>query len=363
MTTRRMGSNSEAEPTRSFSLIVPMRNEEHYIEETLNSLIAQDYPAGMFEILVVDGRSTDASRDIVNRLAAAHSSIRVLHNPRVIPAAARNVGVKAARGRFIGIVDCHSYVQPDFLATAERLFAETGADCLGRPVELFIATDSYVQRVIGAARTSWLGHNLVSPRYRDVRGATSPLSVGILYRREVFDHIGLFDESLGACEDVELNSRLEQADLTTWTDPALMAYYHPRGSLWGLFKQMGRYAYWRYRLLREHRKAFHLTQAAPAIAVVLGIASLTGMPLGLSAVAPLALAAAYVAVILVASVRASAARGFRYLPALPLAYAAIHFGAAVGFWVGVVEGIGQSVVRAAGALGRRFRASRAPSPE
>ena len=362
MTTRRMGSNAEAEPTRTFSLIVPMRNEEHYIEETLNSLIAQDYPAGRLEILVVDGRSTDASRDIVNRLAAAHSSIRLLDNPRVIPAAARNVGVKAARGRFIGIVDCHSYVQPDFLATAERLFAETGADCLGRPVELFIATDSYVQRVIGAARTSWLGHNVVSPRYSSARGATSPLSVGIVYRREVFDRIGLFNESYGACEDVEFNWRLQRARMTTWTDPALTAYYHPRASLRGLFKQMGRYAYWRYRLLREQRGAFHLTQAAPAIAVVLGIASLTGVPFGLSAMAPLALAAAYVAVILVASVRASAVRGFRYLPLLPLAYAAIHFGAAVGFWAGAAEDIGRTIARAAGALGRRFRASRAPSP-
>ena len=336
-----------ADAAMRFSIIVPMRNEEHYIEETLNSLIAQDYPAEMFEILVVDGGSTDASRDIVNRLAAGHPNIRLLDNPRVIPAAARNVGVKAARGRFIGIVDCHSYVQPDFLATAERLFAEMGADCLGRPVELFVPTDSYVQRVIGAARTSWLGHNVVSPRYSSARGATSPLSVGILYRREVFDRIGLFNESYGACEDVEFNWRLQRARMTTWTDPALTAYYHPRASLRGLFKQMARYAYWRYRLLRAQRHAFHPSQAVPAGAALVALVSVAGGPIGWWPLAvPVALAGGYAAINLIASVRASLKRGFRYLPVLPVAFAAIHFGAAAGFWGGVVGDLRSMAARA-----------------
>jgi len=342
-----------------------MRNEEQYVAETLHSVLDQDYPPERLEILVVDGRSTDGSRGIVAQLASEHPSIylTLIDNPGLLSAAGRNAGIRAARGRFIAIVDCHSTIGRDYLATAERMLDETGADCLGRPVELFIPADTYMQRVIGAARTSWLGHNTTSVAFSDISGPASPLSNGIIYRREVFERIGLFNERFDACEDVEFNSRLEQAGMTSWTVPALLASYHPRGSLWALFKQMGRYAYWRYRLLREQRRAFHLTQAAPAIAVALGIASLTGVLLGLSPVAPLALIAAYIAAILIASVRASAARGFRYLPALPLAYAAIHFGAAVGFWGGVVEGIRQSVVRAAGALGRRFRASRAPSPE
>jgi len=355
--------NLKPELTCDFSLIVPMRNEERYVAETLESLVRQNYPPERIEILVVDGRSTDASRDIVARLAAQHPNIRLLDNPRLIPSAARNVGIRAARGRFIAIVDCHSFVNPDFLRNAQRLFADTGADCLGRPVELFIPTDSYVQRVIGAARTSWLGHNLISPRYSSERGAVSPLSIGIIYRREVFDRIDLFNEGFGACEDVEFNCRLEQAGMGTWSDPSLLCYYHPRGSLWALFKQLKRYAYWRYRLLRLQRRAFHVSQAAPAIAVLAGIASLGAAGWGwLPWAAPLLMAGAYAALITAASVRASMMRGFRYLPLLPLAYAAIHFGAAFGFWGGAFEELRSSIARAvsafAGKVGRRRAESR-----
>jgi GT2 family glycosyltransferase len=315
-----------------------MRNEEHCVAETLRSLTEQDYPPERVEIIVVDGQSTDASREITARVAAADPRIRLLDNPGRIASAGRNIGIRAARGRYIAIVDCHSFVKPDFLSNAERLFDETGADCLGRPVELFIPTDSYIQRVIGAARTSWLGHNPVSPRYHSHRGAVSPLSVGIIYRRDVFDRVGLFDESFGACEDVEFNFRLEQAGMSTWSDSSLLCYYHTRASLWALFRQMQRYAYWRYRLLRQQRRAFHVSQAAPAIAAAIGIGSLAGAGLRwVPWATPLALAALYAALAVAASVRASLRRGFRYLPVLPLAFAAIHLGAAAGFWGGLLE--------------------------
>jgi len=335
----------------TFSLVVPMRNEAAYVEETLRSLLTQDYPQDKFEIMVVDGCSSDASRDIVISLMQEHPNIRLLNNQKVRSSAGRNVGIRAARGRFIGVVDCHSFVRRDLLQIAERLFEEKGVDCLGRPVELFISGDRYLQRAIGAARTSWLGHNPISPRYRATQGAISPLSVGILYRREVFDRVGLFNEEMDACEDVEFNSRLEQAGLKTWTDPAMCAYYHPRGSLSALFKQMRRYAYWRFRLLRAQRRAFHLSQAAPALglgceAVALAAAAAGALPMAL----PLGLAALYLGLVALASVRASLRRGFRYLPVLPLVYGIIHAGVAAGFFASAFEEARRVLTRSALAL-------------
>jgi succinoglycan biosynthesis protein ExoA len=338
----------------TFSLVVPMRNEQGYVEETLRSLLAQQYPRDGFEILVVDGCSDDSSRAVVASMEHEHANLHLLTNPRRLPAAGRNVGIRAARGRFIGIVDCHSFVQSDFLSKAERLFQETGADCLGRPVELFIPTDSYLQRAIGAARTSWLGHNLVSPRYSIARGAISPLSVGILYRKEVFDRVGLFNEEFDACEDVEFNFRLSEAGVSTWTDPALRVYYHPRRSLGALFRQMRRYGYWRYRLLRAQQRAFHGSQAAPAAALAIAMSAVLASALGaLPPVVPGILIACYAALLAVASVRAGLARGLRYLPVLPLAYATIHLGAAVGFWSGILSEMAYRIRRAPQALRSR----------
>jgi succinoglycan biosynthesis protein ExoA len=324
----------------TFSIIVPMRNEERYVAETIESLVRQDYPPERVEILVVDGRSSDGSRDIVARLARTHPALRLLGNPRLVAAAARNIGIGAARGRFIGIVDCHSFVNPDFLGNAERLFEDTGADCLGRPVELVIPTDSYLQRVIGVARTSWLGHHLVSPRYGRAQGRVSPLSVGILYRREVFDRIGLFNEKFAACEDVEFNSRLERAGLTAWTDASLRCWYHPRGSLWALFNQIRRYAYWRHRLARSQRRAFHISQVVPAAAGIVGLGALAAAAARwVPAAVPLSLMGAYAALVALACARASRRRGLRYLPLLPAAFFTIHLGAAVGLWAALLEDV------------------------
>lgn len=342
-----------------FSIVVPMRNEEWYVRETVQSLLDQELPAEACEILVVDGGSTDRSREIVANLARTHGNIRLLDNPLQRSAPARNVGVRAARGRYIGIVDCHSFVKSDFLTTAARLFEETGADCLGRPVELFIPADSYLQRAIGAARTSWLGHNMVSPRYSSERGAVSPLSVGIVYRRQVFDSIGLFNESLGACEDVEFNHRLQRAGMRTWTDPALLCWYHPRPSFVALFRQLERYGYWRYRLLRTEQRAFHISQAAPAGATVLALTSVAGAMAGwIPAAVPISLAGLYLAVLILASARAARRRGLRYLPLLPVAFAAIHAGAAVGFTRGALSEVPAAVSRVAGRIAATLRVAR-----
>jgi glycosyltransferase involved in cell wall biosynthesis len=57
------------------SVIVAVRNEEKHIRECLDSLLAQDYPRGRYEVLVVDGQSTDGTREIVEGFASICCSI------------------------------------------------------------------------------------------------------------------------------------------------------------------------------------------------------------------------------------------------------------------------------------------------
>ena len=70
------------------SLVVPCRNERQHIETCVHSLLAQEPPAGGYEILVVDGMSDDGTRDILMRLAQDTPHLRVLDNPaRTTPCA------------------------------------------------------------------------------------------------------------------------------------------------------------------------------------------------------------------------------------------------------------------------------------
>ena len=109
-----------------------------------------------------------------------------------------------------------------------------------------------LQRAVAAARASWLGHNPDSAIYSDVARFVAADNVAVAYRREVFDRVGLFDESFDACEDVEFNTRVRQAGLTCYFTPAIAVEYQPRGTLRGLAYQMTRYGRGRARLGLKH---------------------------------------------------------------------------------------------------------------
>jgi glycosyltransferase involved in cell wall biosynthesis len=99
------------------SVVIPTRNEEHTIAGCLGAVLAQDYPAGRMEVLVVDGRSTDRTRAIVAELAATdpHARVQLLDNPHRIASTALNIGIRAARGAIIARVDGHTIIAPDHL--------------------------------------------------------------------------------------------------------------------------------------------------------------------------------------------------------------------------------------------------------
>ncbi|MFM7151110.1 MAG: glycosyltransferase, partial [Gemmataceae bacterium] len=72
------------------SVVVPVRNEEAFIEKTLLQLLSQDFPANGYEIIVADGRSTDTTREVVARLAERHSNLILVDNPGLWSSRGRN---------------------------------------------------------------------------------------------------------------------------------------------------------------------------------------------------------------------------------------------------------------------------------
>src|SRR5262249_22641930 len=128
------------------TVIVPVRNEARFLARTIEQLVAQDYPGDRFEVLIVDGRSDDATRAIAAEMAAVHPHVRVLDNPRRLSSAARNIGVRQARGELIVIVDGHCELEgPRYLRDLADAFRRSGADCLGRPQPLDVTGASTLQ--------------------------------------------------------------------------------------------------------------------------------------------------------------------------------------------------------------------------
>jgi succinoglycan biosynthesis protein ExoA len=317
------------------SVIVPVRNEAGFIGDTLEQLLRQRYDPQRFEVLVADGKSTDATREIVASLQRRYPNLYLFDNPARLSSAGRNVAVEASRGDLIVLVDGHCELDnPTYLAEVAAAFARSSADCLGRPQPLDVTQATRMQRAICAARTSPLGHHPASHIYSRCEGFVPPQSVAVAYRRAVFETVGLFDEAFDACEDVELNHRVAKAGLSCFFTPRVRVRYYPRTNLGGLFRQMVRYGRGRVRLLRKHPETFSLPGFIPApfvAGLVCGPLAGTWSPIaGLCTAAVLGLYA--LLVVLVSLWLCWKERELALLPLLPLAFFTIHVGAGAGIW-------------------------------
>jgi succinoglycan biosynthesis protein ExoA len=330
----------EVDPPR-VSVIVPVRNEERSIARVVRQLAEQDYPTARFEVFIIDGCSTDGTRQIVEQLCRQYSNVRVLHNPKCWSSAARNIGVRASCGQYLVVVDGHCEIgSPSYLRALVATFERHEADCLGRPQPLEAAVPNLLQRAIGAARRSMLGHHPASYVYSSEELAVPAHSVAVAYRRSVFDQIGLFDERFDACEDVEFNHRIDRAGLRCVLAPELRVCYEPRASLTALFRQLMRYGRGRMRLLRKHPDTFSPVGFMPALFLA---GCLTGsMTLLVSrwlAIAYLICLAIYICIVGLASLAVAwRMRQWALLPCLPVVFVTLHVAAGAGILGELIAG-------------------------
>lgn len=313
-----------------------MRNEEKHLGEVLKQLSEQDYPSRRFEVIVADGNSTDGTRDIVNTAARqSRVSIRLLENPRQLSSAGRNAGLLSSRGDIVAFIDGHCHIpSPALLTTIVALFQETGAACLCRPQPLHAQGNTPFQTALAHTRATVIGHGRDSTIFDMERERfVDPSSSGAIYRREVFETIGIYDEDFDACEDVEFNFRVRQAGLTAFSSPRIAVHYSPRTSLGGLWKQLTRYGRGRYRFIRKHREAATLAQLVPPAFILwlLALALVAPFSLwGLRAFA--ATLMVYGSVILAFAIRLGFRYGWHHLWISPAVYMCIHGGLGTGLW-------------------------------
>lgn len=241
------------------TVVMPVRNEERFIKDTLMQILSQNYPPDRYEIIVADGESTDSTCQIVEEIAQNHSQVKLFNNPGRLPSSGRNIGFKNGKGDYFIVIDGHCRL-PDknVLKSVADAFLKSGAECLGRPQPFVIPEEPTWQRAIGIARTSWLGHSSSSYIHANEEGFVSPVSMGCAYKKEVFEKIGYVDEHFDACEDVEFNYRVEKAGFKTYFTPKIAVWYFPRENLKGLWRQLIRYGEGRAKFLFKHPETFNI---------------------------------------------------------------------------------------------------------
>ena len=322
----------ETIPVYSVTAIVPCRNEREAIERCVLSILQQEECDGGIEVIVVDGCSDDGTPTILNRLASKYPSLTVLTNPKRTMPAAVNIGIQGARGRYIAIMGAHNRYATDYLRQSTQVLEETKADNVGG--SMFCEGRSHVQRAIALAHHSAFSVGGAKWHNPDYEGPAETVFGGV-YRREVFERIGLFDEELVRNQDDELNLRLIQSGGRIWHSPRIQSWYSPRHTLGALFRQYLQYGYWRVRVIQKRKAAASLRQFVPGAFVFwlfgLPLASIWWQEAGW---VWLALVTTYLILSVTVSVSIAAREGWRYLGTLPAVFACYH----VGYGVGTVRG-------------------------
>lgn len=313
------------------SVVIPVRNEAAFIERCLGAILNQDYPAERMEIIVADGMSDDATREIIRKMPGA-DRVTVIPNPGIVQAVGLNLAIQKATGEFIVRVDGHTVIAPDYVRRCVELLRETGAHNVGGPMDPVGITP--MGKATAAAGKSPFGvptafHVSEQAQYTDT------VYLGA-WPRTVLEQVGLFDPTFVINQDYELNYRIRAAGGKIYFSPEIRSQYYGRQTLRALWRQYFRYGQGRVKTLRKHPRSLRIRHlVAPGFVAGLfgGLPLVTLIPL--LAFPWLAGIFAYLALSLFFSMRAKRKAPDVALWRLPVVFATMHIAWGLGFWAAV----------------------------
>ena len=172
------------------SIIIPNYNHAQYVGDAIWSVLTQEYRN--FEIIVVDDGSTDNSRDVITQFG---DKVQYIHQKNAGLSAARNTGIKASKGVLIGVLDADDMYESIFLSTLVVTLQENpdadGVYCGYQFVD-------HKNNLLPQIEARPVDHDKL---YDALLDGNFFVPESIFLRRYVYDNVGLFDETLRACED------------------------------------------------------------------------------------------------------------------------------------------------------------------
>lgn len=318
------------------SVVMPVRNEAAFIERSVGSVLAQDYPRDRLEVLVADGLSQDDTRARVGSLPPRGVPVTIVDNPEGIVATGLNAALRQARGEIIIRVDGHCEIAPDYVSRCVSHLLDDQAEAVGGPLETI--GESYIARVIAAAMSSRFGVGGSAFRVANSQTQFTDTVAFPAYTRAVIDRAGAFDEELVRNQDDEYNYRLRKLGVRILLAADVRSRYYSRATLPRLCSQYFQYGYWKVRVLQKHPRQMQLRQLAPPLCLAALLLLLLLAPiLSLAMYLLSGMAALYALGLVTASILAIRRSGLAVAALLPLAFATMHLSYGAGFLIGLAK--------------------------
>lgn len=210
------------------SVIIPVLNEEKNMDRLLETIYRQSYPLNKYEILFVDGGSADKTMEYVNR-HTEFPNIRIINNPRKTAQHAMNMGIDAARGKYIIRLDAHSfYTDNYFKELIETLKSKAEIGNVGGIYA--VEGDNLVGKAYARVLSTVFGVGSSDFRLSDEEKYVNTVPYGA-FRKEEIIKIGKYDERLERNEDFELNLRYIRSGYKILLKPSLVIKYKCRNTI------------------------------------------------------------------------------------------------------------------------------------
>lgn len=253
------------------SAMIVVRNEEKYIDKSLKSLLNQTYPQDRYEILVIDGESDDLTLSKAKETELQHNydsdktkprvPVRFLKNPKKLLAAGWNLGIIESKGDYVVRIDAHSYADKDFiLKSVQTLQTMDDVTCVGGSMDTVAFTQ--MGKMIAKVLSSPFGVGNSKFRYSQTPQYVDTVAFG-LYKKCIFNEVGLFDEKLRRNQDNDMHMRIRENGGKFYLNPEIKIAYYPRENISNMMKQAYNNGKWNIITFKKNPKTLSLRHLVP----------------------------------------------------------------------------------------------------
>ncbi|MEZ4944353.1 MAG: glycosyltransferase family 2 protein [Cyclobacteriaceae bacterium] len=242
------------------SVFIPILNEVNHLDTLLSSLIdGKDYEAT--EFFLIDGGSTDGTMDLIKAWQTKHPFIYLLDNPKQYANFAFNHAFPLSKGKYIAFIGAHAEYPPNYFESGKKYLDANECDVVGGP--LIQKGRSVKGKAIAFAMSSRLGVGNTEFRTSQEKQFVDSVAFA-MYKREIFNDVGLLDEELIRNQDDELHYRMNAAGYRILMVPEMKCVYYVRETLSGLFKQYFQYGLFKPLVLKKVRSGVRMRHLIPA---------------------------------------------------------------------------------------------------
>lgn len=241
------------------SVIIPVLNEEGFIESMVKSLLSNGDISK--EILLVDGGSTDQTKQVIEKLAIRYPEVKYIPNPEKFVSPGFNKAFSSSTGKYIAFLGAHALYPDRFFNLAIHFLTHENCDSVGGPLKQVGKSEKGKAIAYCMSQTIGVGNT----EFRTANTKMYVVSVAFaVYKRGVFEKIGLLDTDLIRNQDDEFHYRMNANGMKILMVPEMQSTYYVRDTFSSLFKQYYQYGLYKPMVLKKVKSGVRLRHVVPA---------------------------------------------------------------------------------------------------